>query len=55
MSGIKRATNRPKTEKRLRAKTEKKFRNDSQESKSKYAIKMAARAHRRLKKSNRKK
>lgn len=50
-SGIKKAGNRPKTAKHLRRGTTKKFRNDNEEARTKYAQKMAARASRRLKKN----
>jgi hypothetical protein len=49
-SGIKKSANRPKLPKHLRAKTEKKFKNDNPEARTKYATKMAARAARRMKK-----
>lgn len=51
MPGPKTAAQRSKTNKRLRGAAEKKFRNDSQESRAKYAIKINARRARKLKKN----
>lgn len=50
-SGIKSAANRPKSAKHLRRGSSKKFRNDNDEARAKYAQKMAARAARKLKKN----
>lgn len=50
-SGIHYATQRPKQPKHLRKGTEKKFRNDSEEARTKYKQKLAARGLRRLKKN----
>jgi hypothetical protein len=54
-SGIKGSCNRPKTAKNLRKATTKKFRNDNDEARGKYAQKMAGRAARKLKKASRRK
>ena len=50
-SGIKGACNRPKTAKNLRRASTKKFRSNDEETRTKYAQKMAARAARKLKKN----
>lgn len=50
-SGIKGACNRPKAGKNIRRGSSKKFRNNSDEAKAKYAQKLAARAARKLKKN----
>ena len=50
-SGIKGSANRPKTAKNLRRASSKKFRNNSDEAKIKYAQKIASRAARKLKKN----
>lgn len=49
-SGIKASANRPKAAKHLRKGTEKKFRNDSDEARSAYRMKITQRAARKLKK-----
>lgn len=54
-SGIKGSCNRPKLPRNLRKATTKKFRNDNDEARGKYAQKMAARAARKLKKASRRK
>jgi hypothetical protein len=50
-SGIKGACNRPKAGKNIKRASQKKFRNNSDEAKAKYAQKMASRASRKLKKN----
>jgi hypothetical protein len=48
-SGIKRSANRPKSGKNLKTHSEKKFRNESPESKAKYATKINSRRLRKMK------
>lgn len=50
MAGINYSGQRPKTAKHLRGATKKKFKNDSEEARTKYRQKMAARVIRRTKK-----
>ncbi len=50
-SGIRGACNRPKLPKHLRKASQKKFRNDNDEARTKYRAKLAARAARKLKKN----
>jgi hypothetical protein len=54
MAGIKHGAQRPKISKGLRTTNGKHFRNDSEEARSRYKLKLAARAKRRTAKRNRK-